>query len=497
MTAWLPVPDDTTSPSSPLPFRLDSRQPSPQRPSLSDTVYRLSGRPIPRTDVMAPPANRLIDLLNTHYPAFERRHALQEHVRRAVRMALHCQTSALGGHVERCPHGHIERVFYNSCGHRFCPRCAGRLRRSWLLRQLETLLPVRHVHVVFTLPHAFNPLWRLNPRVMGDLLFHSAIDALRGLLAEPERLGAEPGITVTLETWDDRLFLHPHLHCLVTGGGLSPEGEWTDVPSPRCLVAVRPLMVGFRTRFCQGLRTLLSAGTLTLSEDTSVRRWLNRLNRVNRQAWSVFIAPPPEEGGPTTLDVLRYQARDVAGGPLDAERLVPDAQLSATQLAYLKSAPLSERRMEERQDEREEECIRFRWGPYHPETGTRERTETESLPPEEFLRRDLQHVPPPGYQTVRHYGLYTSARKAAREQARQRLTEAGRTLPFAELEMASSPETAPETDAWQQAHSCPVCGAPLVVSALLPSSETGQLLPRVRLGQTLVRPPDSGGPHGP
>jgi hypothetical protein len=259
---------------------------------------------------------------------------------------------------------------------------------------------------------------------------------------------------------------------------------------------VRPLMVGVRTRVCQGLRPLVAEGTLTLPEGTRTRQWLNRLNRVNRQDWSVFLAPPPEEGGPTTLDILRDQLKDVAGGPLEAARLLQDAQFSATQLASLKSAPLSENRLDETQKAPQEERIRFRWGRYDPETGTRDRTDIESLPPEEFLRRYLQHVPPPRYQTVRHYGLYTSAKQAAREQARQRLTEAGRTLPFDEIELAS-PETAPVTDAWRQAHTGPICGAPLVVSALLPSSETGQLLPRVRLGQTLASPPATGGRHGP
>ncbi|MCP4404201.1 MAG: hypothetical protein GY801_43700 [bacterium] len=116
---------------------------------------------------MEPLANRLIELLNIHSPAFERSQPLQEHVRRAVRMALPCHTSALGGHVERCPGGHIERIFYNSCDHRVCPRCAGRTRRSRLINQRAKLLPVRHAHVVFTLPHAVNPLWRRNPQVMG------------------------------------------------------------------------------------------------------------------------------------------------------------------------------------------------------------------------------------------------------------------------------------------------------------------------------------------
>ncbi|MCP4405180.1 MAG: transposase, partial [bacterium] len=265
---------------------------------------------------MEPPANRLIDLLHLQYPDVVLTQPLPAHVRRAVRMAMHCQSSALGGHVERCPDGHIERMLYSSCGHRFYPRCAGRKRRSWLITQRAKWLPVRHDHVVFTLPHAVNPLWRRNPQVMGDLLFHSATDALRELLGDERRLGAEPGITVTLETWDDRLKFHPHLPCLVTGGGLSPEGEWNDVSNPRCLVAVKPLMVEFRKRCCQGLTQALTDGTLSLPEDTTTRRWLNTLNKANRQKWEVFIATPPEDGGPRPDDMLRYQAEDVAGGPL-------------------------------------------------------------------------------------------------------------------------------------------------------------------------------------
>jgi hypothetical protein len=490
MTAFLPALADTSIPSSPVWFRLDALDACPDAVDLPGTPYRLSGSPIPLTEVMEPPANRLIDLLRIHVPAFERTQPVQEHVRRAVRMALTCHCSALGGHVERCPDGHIERIFYNSCGHRFCPRCAGRLRRSWLKRQRAKLLPVRHYHVIFTLPHAVNPLWRLNPQAMGDLLFHSAVDALRGLLAEPERLGAEPGITVTLETWDDRLQFHPHLHGLVTGGGLSPEGEWTDVPNPQCLVAVKPLMVGFRTRYCQGLRDLVTAEGLTLPEDTTTRHWLNTLNRVNRQDWEVFIAKPPEDGGPSPDDILRYLAEDVAGGPLSGERLAAITDLSDTQLAYLKSSPLSDTRLEETT---EEGTVSFRWGRYDPNTGRRDRTEIASLPADEFLRRYLQHVPPPRYQTVRHDGLYTSAKKADYGQAQQLLAE--RQPPSAADTPLDASSSAHETDAWTQDHTCPVCGAPLVISALLPSSRTGKRVPRVRLGQVLARAPDHGGTH--
>jgi hypothetical protein len=433
---------------------------------------------------MEPPADRLIDLLTTHYPSFEQTQPLEDHVRQAVRMAMACHTSALGGHVERCPHGHVERIFYNSCGHRCCPRCAPRLRRKWLLTRQGKLLPVRHYHVVFTLPHAFNALWPWNFPALGDLLFHSAVEALRALLADPHWLGAEVGLTVTLETWDDRLCFHPHLHCLVTGGGLTSEGDWVEVANPRCLVAVTPLMWAFRKRFCQGLKQALQVGMLTLPAGTTTRQWRTRLSQANRQKWAVFIAKPPEDGGPTSADILRYQADDVAGGPLSGDRLVAIPDLSTTQLAYLKSPPLQETRLAEAP----EGCVSFRWGPYHPTTGIRERTQIETLPVSEFLRRYLQHIPPPRYQMVRHYGLYTSAKKTAYAQCCALVRDRQPSEPQA----AEVPEPAEPSPDWLHEHTCPVCGQPLIVTAYLPSSRTGKVIPRLPLGHVLARPPTSG-----
>jgi hypothetical protein len=439
---------------------------------------------------MVPPANRLIDLLRIHYPPFEQTQPLQPHVRQAVRMAMQCHTSALGGHVERCPHGHVERIFYNSCGHRCCPRCAPRLRRKWLLSRQGKLLPVRHYHVVFTLPHTFNALWRWNFQTLGDLLFHRAAEALRALLADPRWLGAEPGLTVTLETWDDRLHFHPHLHCLVTGGGLTSDGEWVEVSNPCCLVAVKPLMWEFRKRFCQGLKQALQEGDLTLPEGTTTRQWLNRLNKVNRQPWEVFIAKPPEEGGPTAEQILRYQAEDVAGGPLSGDRLVPIPELSMTQLAYLKSAPLREDRLEDVSPDH----VSFRWGAYDASTGKRERTQIDTLPVAEFLRRYLQHIPPPHYQTVRHYGLYTSARKVAYAHCCGLLQD--RQPPPGACDAREADPTETSTD-WYREHTCPLCGQPLIVTAYLPSSLTGTVIPRVPIGHAPARAPTSGGAHAP
>ena len=467
-------------------MRLARQQPQPLVPGAPFPLNRLC---VPRPEVVEPPANRLIDLLKRYYPIYEGTQPVQDHIRRAVRMAMCCHTSVLGGHVERCPHGHVERIFYNSCGHRSCPRCAARKRRKWLLTRQGKLLPVRHYHVVFTLPHIFNDLWHWNFQAMGDLLFHSAVDALRALLSDPHWLGADVGITITLETWDDRLHFHPHVHCLVTGGGLTPEGEWVDVANPRCLVAVTPLMWEFRKRFCQGLKQVLQDETLTLPERTATQQWLNRLNKANRQKWEVFIAKPPEDGGPSTDDILRYQAEDIAGGPLSGDRVLSLPDLSATQLAYLKLAPMHETRLEEAP----EGLVSFCWGAYDPNTGTRERTQIETLPVSEFLRRYLQHIPPPHYQTVRHYGLYTSAKKAAYEQCCEYLKDRQSAVPPEDATPeSSSTEAAAE---WLREHTCPTCGLPLLVTAYLPSSLTGKIIPRLPIGHAPARPPTSGGAH--
>lgn len=443
----------------------------------------------PTPEVMEPSANRLIDLFSAHYPAFEQTQPLQDYVRQAVQMAMCCHTSVLGGHVERCPAGHIERIFYNSCGHRCCPRCAPRKRRKWLVTRQGKLLPVRHYHAVFTLPHVFNELWYWNFQQLGDLLFHSVGGALRVLLADPRWLGAEVGLTITLETWDDRLQFHPHVHCLITGGGLSPNGEWVDVPNPRCLVAVEPLMWEFRKRVCSGLKQTLQEERLTLPEGATTRQWLNRLNKANRQKWEVFIAKPPEDGGPSPEDILRYQAEDVAGGPLSGDRLISISKVSTTQLAYLKSAPLCEARI----IDTPEGHIRFRWGIYDPATGRRERSQVETLPVSEFFRRYLQHIPPPHYQTVRHYGLYTSAKKAAYEQCRTVLRDRQPPAPC-DAEVPASTEPSPD---WLCEHTCPTCGQPLIVTAYLPSSLTGKVIPRLPIGSAPARAPTPGGAHAP
>ena len=277
----------------------------------------------------------------------------------------------------------------------------------------------------------------------------------------------------------------------MTGGGLSPEGEWLDVSNPRCPVAVEPLMWEFRKRFCRSLKQALQDGVLTLPEETTTRQWLNRLNKANRRKWEVFIAKPPEDDGPTTEAILRYQAEDVAGGPLSGDRLVSTPDLSTTQLAYLKAAPLHETRLEQAAEGQ----VSFRWGAYNPDTGRRERTQLETLPISDFLSRYLQHIPPSRYQTVRHYGLYTGAKKTAYEQCCERLKDRPPLAPMTDA--ASESSSADMSADWLRDHTCPTCGEPLIVTAFIPSSLTGKVIARFPLGYAPARLRTSGGAHAP
>src|SRR5262249_5779524 len=177
------------------------------------------------------------------FPAYAQTHPLPAHIRRAARAAMQCRTAVLGGHVQACPDGHMARIWYNSCRHRACPQCASLQTERWLTLQQARLLACDHYHVIFTLPHDLNPLWLANVSVMTTLLFQAVHDTLRTLLADPKYLGAQPGILAALHTWSQTLVLHPHVHCLVTGGGRTADGSWEAVRTG-FLLPVRVVMAG-------------------------------------------------------------------------------------------------------------------------------------------------------------------------------------------------------------------------------------------------------------
>ena len=190
-------------------------------------------------------------LFQDAFPAYEQVHPLPTHVRKAARAIMPCRTAALGGHVHACPDGHRSRIWYNSCRHRSCPPCASLQTERWRALQRARLLACDHYHVIFTLPHDLHALWLANVPLMTSLLLQAVRDTLGTLLADPKYLGAQPGLIAALHTWSQTLVLHPHVHCLVTGGGLTPAGQWIAVRHGFLLPA-RVVMAVFRGKMLAG-----------------------------------------------------------------------------------------------------------------------------------------------------------------------------------------------------------------------------------------------------
>jgi hypothetical protein len=331
--------------------------------------------------------------------------------------------------VQACPEGQVERVWYNSCRQRFCPQCAQLQIAQWLERQRARLLACDHYHVIFTLPSELNAVWLANVGGMATLLFQAAWATLSQLLGEPKYLGATPGMIAALHTWGQTLVLHPHLHCLVTGGGLAGE-TWQAVRNGYLLPA-RVVMPVFRGKLLTAMGKALEAEQLTLPAGMTRPHLQMLLHRLGRQKWHVQIMTRYAQGH----GVATYLARYLRGGPLKPGRSVSwDAQRVTFRYADNQDLDAQGR-------------------------GTRKLLPLSAA---DFLQRWLLHVPPPGLQVVRAYGLYAPTKRATLERCRQALGQAPVTVPLVLDWQAYGAQRGP-----QHPECCPVCGQRLIRTALV------------------------------
>jgi hypothetical protein len=368
-------------------------------------------------------------ILQDHFDALAASGTLSAPQQRAGWALRKCRTAALGGHVQRCPNGHVERVWYNSCRNRACPQCNGLARERWLERTRARLIDCAHWHVIFTIPHQLNVLWQLNTAVVMDALFAAARDTLLELLGDPHHLGAQAGIQLALHTWNRAMALHPHLHALVSDGGMR-EGIWIT-PRRSHFLPAKVVMLLFRGKLLDALRDLHRRGQLRLPDAMSPERFRSLLNRLGRKVkWNVRVCERYAHGRGVSL----YLARYVKGGPYRNTQIV-------------------------RASPRE---VLFRYTP-HSEPGEPKRSTTLVLSPQNFLARVLQHAPEPGRHTVRYYGLYAHAcaeqLNAARALHAQAPVEPPQPIEW-QTYLARFPRALPATR-------CPHCHATLVRGPLL------------------------------
>ena len=328
----------------------------------------------PDTEHGTAPRVEVADILRTHGDAYQQRHRLSGGQRRVMQDIIACRTAALGGQLAQCDHCGAEVSRYHSCQNRHCPKCQTLAKVRWVEARLRDLLPIPYFHCVFTLPHALNPLAQGNPRVLYGLLFQTAAATLQTFGRDPTWLGGALGITMVLHTWSQTLEHHIHVHCVVTGGALAPEGDrWIPTKRRDFLFPVRALSRVFRGKYLTALQGAYAQGHLQFAGSTAplvdARPFQHFLAPLWQQPWVVYAKPPFA----SAQHVMSYLGRYTHRVALSNDRLVAlrDGQ------------------------------VMFRWR----ERRHSNRPRVMTLAAEEFIRRFLLHVLPAGFMRIRHYGV--------------------------------------------------------------------------------------------
>jgi Putative transposase/Transposase zinc-binding domain len=389
------------------------------------------------------------DVFAQHFESYQRGRRLHPRESRAAACILQCYTAEAGSHVDFCPHGHFAVQTLHACRHRSCPRCADQPRQLWVQAELQRLLPCPHFHSVFTLPHELLALWEFNREIMIALLMDSVRSSLLTLLGDPRHLGATPGLLLSLHTWGRNLSHHPHVHALVSAGGVRPDGSWRATREG-FLLPLAPLRKLFAGKLLAALTQRLHEGALRLPTHLPAPHWHGLISHLYRKHWNIQINAPYASGRSVTL----YLARYARGGPLPKDRTLHLCQ-GTVSFDYT--------------DHRDAQRKRLR------------------LAADEFIARILWHAPPKGVHTIRHAGLYATA---ARVQHRQALLA---------LSWPQPPHHAPATAplAWtaptQQV--CPTCHAALQRRFLSSRRATDQIsYPSAPPATTFTPPPEHLGP---
>jgi len=379
---------------------------------------------------MPRPKLEVADIFRAHGAAYLRDHAGHLNLPQPKVMSAieNCRTAALGGHVAACTKCDHQHIAYNSCRNRHCPKCQGAAAQDWMQARMEDLLPVEYFHVVFTLPSQIVDIAYQNKAAVYGLLFKASAQTLLTIAADPKHLGAKIGATSVLHTWGSAMMHHPHVHVIVPGGGLSPDGKnWIGCRSGFFL-PVKVLSRLFRRFFLEGLIRLHKAGKLKffgkLSKLADPDTFAAHLSPLRKTNWVVYAKPP--FGGPEA--VLAYLSRYTHRVAISNHRLVSaDA-----------------------------DTVAFRWKDYRIKRG--DRMKVMRLTADEFIRRFLIHVLPSGFHRIRHTGFLANSIRRDRIGQIRRLLDA-------EPEPGQMPDetasAAPDEPSAQQP--CPKCGGAMVI----------------------------------
>ena len=256
-------------------------------------------------------------LLNSKLGDYLTRHKLPLYQLKALDAITRCRTRMLGGHSVYCENGHLHGVWYNSCKHRNCPQCHAIGSERWQLKLNNLILDTTHHHWIFTIPHDLLPLWRFNRRVLQKMLFDSVNETIKKLSSDPKYLGAIPGYLLALHTWARNLVLHPHIHCLITHGGVNTSNSWV-APKRVIFIPAKVLMKIFRGKLLEKIRNGINKKQLAIPTASSDRLELNLCNKLGRRDWVLHCCKPYTHGN----SVAKYLARYIKGGAVKNSQLI-------------------------------------------------------------------------------------------------------------------------------------------------------------------------------
>jgi hypothetical protein len=321
--------------------------------------------------------------LKTSFAHHQKNHALPLYQIKAAEQLMRCRTEALGGHSVYCEDGHLNGVWYNSCRHRSCPQCSALKSEQWQQRVEALLLKDKHHHWVFTLPHDLHEIWRFNRALCQQLLFTSVRETIQKLSHDSRYLGAMPGVILALHTWARNQTFHPHIHCVISHGGIDKSGGW-QTPKRASFLPAKVMMMIFRGKYLAGIKKALAADELVRPTNEREQKLLNLCNKLGRRDWVVYCAKAYEHG----QGVAKYLARYIRGGAI-----------KNSQLLHLGN-----------------EYIKLRYKSHQTQ-----KTEYLRLTHSQFMQRLLSHIAIPKKSQYQMVGLYHGKCRRKLNQAREAL----------------------------------------------------------------------------
>jgi hypothetical protein len=374
---------------------------------------------------MPRPTLEVADIFRAHGAVYREAHRLSLEQLRVMRAIEVCRTAILGGHLEECDHCSTTRNAYNSCRNRHCPKCQGAERAKWLESRKAELLPVEYFHVVFTVPEPIAQIAFYNKETVYNILFHATAETLLTIAGDPKHLGAGLGFFAILHTWGQNLLHHPHLHCVVPGGGLSPDHERWIACMPSFFLPVRVLSSLFRRLFLEELEDAFYHGQLqfpgSIEPLQDAFAFAALLQSHENREWVVYAKPP--FGGPQ--QAIEYLGRYTHRVAISNQRLLAD----------------------------KDGQVSFQWKDYKHEN--RQNSKVMTIDDDEFIRRFLIHTLPPGFQRIRYFGFLANCHRTPKLALCRELL----IVPVTEL----LPQPADcrqllEAIAAEKANRCPRCG---------------------------------------